>query len=612
MESGSDSSFESRVERQKGRKRLRYIQLWKKRRQKARKDSGKAYKTYKGEQQDKKRMADILFCRCNLHCSSNVARSERERIFREFYQLGNHDSQNKYLYGLIERTMPKRKVPSAKTSRVNSFVYRLRLSNGNHVQICKQTFCQVHGIGKRRVENLCTAMTSGVLSCSDGRGKHANRPHALSESLKEQVRQHISSFPSRESHYSRQSNKNRKYLPEGLSIARMYRLYLEKYEPDICDGEKPQVKEWLYRKIFTEEFNIGFGYPRSDTCETCDLLKVAIDSAEHEEECTKLQTELATHHENAAKGYESLRSDSKNDENTLVLSFDLQQNLPVPTLVHGSMFYLRQLWVYNFGIHECYSGSATMCLWNECIAGRGSDEIVSCLLEYFSQARPSIKKLICYSDSCSGQNKNSLMICVWTWLIFRGLFTRIDHTFLVRGHTYLPCDRDFAQIEKKKGSEMIYLPNDWEKLIKGARITKPFQIQRMEKEKFFDYALLIKQFTLRKKDTLGKPVLFSTASWLNFGEGEDGGKVVSHPGQYWMKRTFSLQEPWQKICILKGRKKLPPPIDMEFPVKYPDGHPLNPKKVNDLQSMIPYLPPASREYYASLKDHVVSTESNDD
>ena len=201
------------------------------------------------------------------------------------------------------------------------------------------------------------------------------------------------------------------------------------------------------------------------------------------------------------------------------------------------------------------------------------------------------------------------MICVWTWLIFRGLFTRIDHKFLVRGHTYLPCDRDFAQIEKKKGSEMIYLPDDWEKLIKGARITK---IQRMEKEKFFDYALLIKQFTLRKKDTLGKPVLFSTASWLNFGEGEDGGKVVSHPGEYWMKRTFSLQEPWQKICILKGRKKLPPPIDMAFPVKYPDGHPLNPKKVNDLQSMIPYLPPASREYYASLKDHVVSTESNDD
>lgn len=64
----------------------------------------------------------------------------------------------------------------------------------------------------------------------------------------------------------------------------------------------------------SEEFNFGFRYPRSDTCETCDLLKVAIDSAEHRE-YTKLQTELATH-ENVAKGYESLHSDSKNNEST--------------------------------------------------------------------------------------------------------------------------------------------------------------------------------------------------------------------------------------------------------------------------------------------------------
>jgi len=194
------------------------------------------------------------------------------------------------------------------------------VSSGNCIRVCKQTFCQVHGIRKRRVENLCAAMTSGVLSCSDDRG---NRPHAVSENLKEQVRQHISSFPSRESYYSRQSNKDRKYLPEGLSIACMHRFYLEKHEPDLQDGEKPKVKEWLYRKIFTEEFNIGFGYPRSDTCETCDLLKVAVDNTEDEQKRIQLQTELAAHHENAAKGYESLQSDSSKGDNTLVLSLVL-------------------------------------------------------------------------------------------------------------------------------------------------------------------------------------------------------------------------------------------------------------------------------------------------
>ena len=124
----------------------------------------------------------------------------------------------------------------------------------------------------------------------------------------------------------------------------MYRLFLEKYEPAVAEnGDSPKVKEWLYRKIFNEEFNIGFGYPRSDTCEKCDLLKLAVDNAQTESEHSELQAELAGHQEKAAQGYESLRSDSgnsKSDHTSCVITFDLQQNLPVPTLTHGAMFYL--------------------------------------------------------------------------------------------------------------------------------------------------------------------------------------------------------------------------------------------------------------------------------
>ena len=36
----------------------------------------------------------------------------------------------------------------------------------------------------------------------------------------------------------------------------MYRLYLEKYEPELVKGQTPRAKEWLYRKIFNEEFII--------------------------------------------------------------------------------------------------------------------------------------------------------------------------------------------------------------------------------------------------------------------------------------------------------------------------------------------------------------------
>ena len=274
----------------------------------------------------------------------------------------------------------------------------------------------------------------------------------------------------------------------------MHRLFLEKYEPEVNqeDGTQPRVKEWLYRKIFNEEYNIGFGYPRSDTCEKCDVLKVASDSAKTEDERSEIIAELATHHEKAAEGYSSLRADSyqsKTDPSTAVITFDLQQNLPVPTLTHGSMFYLRQLWVYNFGIHDCSKDTAVMCMWDETIAGRGSNEIISCLMQYISNLPASVKSLTCYSDSCFGQNKNAQIIYFWTHLIVQKRFSRIDHKYLVCGHTYLPNDRDFAQIEKRKASAKVHLPQDWE-VVHESCPSKPFCVQKMTRECFMTWSHL--------------------------------------------------------------------------------------------------------------------------
>ena len=217
-----------------------------------------------------------------------------------------------------------------------------------------------------------------------------------------------------------------------------------------------------------------------------------------------------------------------------------------------------------------------------------------------------------YSDSCYGQNKNAQMISFWSYLIAQNRFTRIDHKYLVRGHTYLLNDRDFSRIEKRKASARVHLPEDWENVVCEACPSKPFEVVKMTREKFSNIADLTKHFTLQKKDSNGSPVLLSRANWLNFGEGEENGEVVSHPQEYWMRSSFNTQEPWQKVCILKGRCKLLPPSDIPFSKLYPDGHPINPK-IADLQLMIPYLPCSARAFYASLKDHpICDTRSADD
>ena len=113
----------------------------------------------------------------------------------------------------------------------------------------------------------------------DGRGKHTNRPHRLTEEVKQMVRQHISSFPAQKSHYSRKKNPGKKYLAEELNVSRMYTFFLEENQPEylsyirqledcrqkqiLYSGRvvKPMLVERSYRKIFDTEFNLGFGQP---------------------------------------------------------------------------------------------------------------------------------------------------------------------------------------------------------------------------------------------------------------------------------------------------------------------------------------------------------------
>lgn len=147
-----------------------------------------------------------------------------------------------------------------------------------------------------------------------------------------------------------------------------------------------------------------------------------------------LQSDLAAHQEKAGEGYQSLGSDKaivKQSSDMALITFDMMQKLPVPTFTHNSMFYLRQMWVYNLGIHDCRTDTAMMCMWNEMIAGRGADEVYILILP------PDIKKLICFSDSCFGQNKNFEMICFWNWQVLQGHFQQVDRKFLVKGHSQM-------------------------------------------------------------------------------------------------------------------------------------------------------------------------------
>ena len=124
--------------------------------------------------------------------------------------------------------------------------------------ICKAAFLSIFAISNGRLERALKAQefSSGVVH-QDQRGRHT--PHnKTSQERIEGVINHIKKFPCYESHYSRNSNPNRKYLSPSLSIPKMYRLYKEDCQANGLEASAV-VSEWKYRKIFKTEFNLSFG-----------------------------------------------------------------------------------------------------------------------------------------------------------------------------------------------------------------------------------------------------------------------------------------------------------------------------------------------------------------
>ena len=158
----------------------------------------------------------------------------------------------------------------------------------------------------------------------------------------------------------------------------------------------------MYHKIFSEKFNLSLGTPRTDTCKVCDGLNLKIKQEENEQQKRKYKIELEAHQTKAQDRYRRLREDREysqgQPESTQVISFDMQQCLPTPHINTGLAFYLRKLWVYNVGIHNCTNNEGWMCMWAENTAKRGSDEVASSLLQYFEAMPVRPKHLIAYSD----------------------------------------------------------------------------------------------------------------------------------------------------------------------------------------------------------------------
>ncbi len=560
----------------KNRKRKRNVNEWSKKKRQEAREKGLEYVSSSGKSVAAKNpKVNGNICNCRKKCSEKISAEIRVQIFEQFYSLSAEAQAVHLTSCIVVKDAARRLVDDKKRrDRNNSCSYYL-MYKSERIRVCKTAFCCVLQVTCTRLFNLIKKTLCG-LPVRSQRGRHNNRPNRIQPEARQNVHEHINSFPAETSHYSRTSNSNRKYLSAMMSINKMYDQY-----KIWCDERSfHPVSHSAYRTIFCEDFNLGFGSPRSDTCSKCDLKTSDIDLSEHETL--------------AKEGFKSMSADKVTagmlENNTHYITFDLQKTLPLPKLSTGIAFYLRQLWLYNLGIHYVHGTTerAYFNIWTEDEGGRGSCEVSSCLLLFLDAANITQGKLIAWSDSCSGQNKNFSIMATWQLLIARKRFEQIEHKFPEPGHTFMDSDRDFGHVEKSvRSHENIYNVDTYVNIMSNSVKKRP--VINTMKGKFISTDLCkALHLVNRKLNKLKEKVSFRTIKWLK----------VNKFGEYDYRLSFSENEAWKTVDISGSGV-----IDADKLDYYPDTYkrPIAEAKLSDLKKQLQYIPDAFKGFYENLK-----------
>lgn len=265
-------------------------------------------------------------------------------------------------------------------------------------KVCYKAFLALHAITDKRVKRLRNLALIGK-NPKDNRGKKRS-VNKLSAETREILRQHIESFPVKTSHYS---GKNKQYLDARLSVYKMHCLLKEKYPNLKCSYQ-------FFLQFFNSNYNLSFGRPQIDCCCTCKGLQVNIKNPHIADSVKKAAVaELIIHKRRAKKFYTKLKHEATatDEPHVMSLCMDFMQNILLPQIPVQETFYLRQLTVNIFCIHNIKQNTAKIYIYHEGTANKGPNEVCSFLFDFLKEDVPqNVTELRLFADNCAGQNKN--------------------------------------------------------------------------------------------------------------------------------------------------------------------------------------------------------------
>lgn len=531
-------------------------------------------------------------CTCKNKCFDMVAEQERKHILQGFLSMESKNHQDIFLQGLITcRDAARRKSENIRVNKDKTFSYSVMVGNKRQ-KVCHAAFLSIYAVTKDRVKRLRDLLRKGEIPV-DRRGKQPSTK-ALNVDLITKAIQHISQFPTKESHYS---SRTILYLPAQLSVKKMYRMFKEQ-NPDTT------LKYEYYNRIFRENFDLRFGRPAVDTCCYCEELDLKINSPTLNDVAKRAaMAEKSVHKARAKKFYAKLdeaKTRCQHEEDFLGLCFDYMQNVSLPIVPVQQLFYLRQLTVSVFSIHNIKTGKNTIYLYHEGQAHKGPDEVCTFILKYIQEyVGTSIKKLMLFCDNCGGQNKNHCFVRLNMALVDSGRFQEIDHMYPMRGHSFLPCDRAFGVLKRSlRRCERLYTPRQLvELIVQSSTVPDFFTVHMVTSEDILNFKQWWTRYykktalsleTKDKRVPRSQKVDFTISKFHHFNFIKVDGNVPVKCREFingLTKHTFLLK--------INNRGVVPLP-DQHV---YMDKIPIKTKKMADLKKCVEYVPEAAKQNF---------------
>ncbi|CAC5415856.1 unnamed protein product [Mytilus coruscus] len=272
---------------------------------------------------------------CSPPVMNNNATPMTNKKRKRSTPLGSYEKQRNFICQHVEQTKAKRCTTNRKE---NSNTYFLS-TDGKKERVCKAFFLGILHVSKKTVEYSLKKKEHGVFVGRDNRGKKPSI-NRTPEGDRHFIREHIQSFPTVSSHYTRKDS-NRQYLSSNLSVQKMHQLY----EKECQRKSKKPCKINVYRDTFCNEFNLAFHKPKKDQCSTCTIYY----EKKQRGEITKEDEEQFQEHQTMkAKSREEKRLDkerAKTDRSFAAVTFDLEAVLPALTVSGETINWLKVKWI---------------------------------------------------------------------------------------------------------------------------------------------------------------------------------------------------------------------------------------------------------------------------